>query len=121
MTKPANSRARRTSEHARQRQTRDRTPQQVADVISGLIARHGYANEQGERELSESWRKVVGDEMGGDSTTGNLRRGVLEIVVRNSIVLQELAFRKRELIRNLVEQLPERNIRDIRFRVGNIG
>jgi hypothetical protein len=49
---------------------------------------------------------------------GNVRRGVVEVTVSNSAALQELTFRKAELIARISAALPEQNICDIRFRVG---
>ena len=47
-----------------------------------------------------------------------IRRGVLEVVVDNSIVVQELTFKKTQLIASLAERIPERGIADLRFRIG---
>ena len=49
---------------------------------------------------------------------GRTRRGVLEITVRNSTIMQELVFQKTELIQTLTDRLPEAKISDLRFRVG---
>jgi hypothetical protein len=51
---------------------------------------------------------------------GGMRRGVLEVIVRSSAVLQELSFEKRRLVARLAQLLPLRRIRDVRFRVGEI-
>jgi predicted nucleic acid-binding Zn ribbon protein len=66
------------------------------------------------------WREAVGDEVTAHSRTGNIRRGVLEVVVRNSAVVQELTFRKHQLIKQLAKLNPGQKIRDLRFRVGPI-
>jgi len=42
---------------------------------------------------------------------------VLDIAVQNSAAMQELMFRKHNLVKELNEKLPGLNIRDIRFRV----
>ena len=49
--------------------------------------------------------------------TGKLSRGLLEVAVENSAVLQELAFSKQQIIAELNGLLDGQRIRDIRFRV----
>jgi hypothetical protein len=44
----------------------------------------------------------------------------LEVFVANSVVLQELTFRKADLLRKLAEKLPQFKIRDLRFRSGAV-
>jgi hypothetical protein len=49
---------------------------------------------------------------------GKIRRGVLEVLVGNSAVLQELTFQKKHLLDKIVAALPDQKIRDVRFRIG---
>lgn len=51
---------------------------------------------------------------------GQVRRGVLEVLVANSTVMQELSFEKTRLVARLAELVPEEKIRDLKFRVGTI-
>ena len=49
-----------------------------------------------------------------------LRRGVLEVEVANSALLQELAqFHKRRLLEALRQMLPGTPLHDLRFRAGS--
>ena len=49
---------------------------------------------------------------------GNVRRGVLEVIVGNSAALQELTFQKKHLLDKIAAALPDQKIRDVRFRIG---
>ena len=50
---------------------------------------------------------------------GGLRRGVLEILVDNAVLLQELAhYQKRRLLEKIRQRLPGMPINDLRFRAG---
>ena len=98
-----------------QRQQHPRGPQRIAEVLSRLMARSGYAQEQVAQEWQTVWGQVAGDAAAADSRVGRLRGGVLEIVVRNSSVLQELTFRKRELLKQLQQKVPKQTLREIRF------
>jgi hypothetical protein len=55
-----------------------------------------------------------------DTCPGNVKRGVLEVLVRNSSISSELAFLKSKIIKTLTKLAPEQQIRDLRFRVGTI-
>ena len=64
--------------------------------------------------------RAVGDALAEHTRPGRTRRGVLEVTVRNSTVMQELVFQKTELIQILTDRLPDAKISDLRFRVGVI-
>lgn len=103
-----------------QRQRYMRGPQRIAEVVSSLLARRGYAQVKSTAECSAAWQHAAGKELGQHSRAGSVKRGVLEVTVRNSAVLQELTFRKKQLLKRLTELAPERKIRELRFRVGAI-
>ena len=45
---------------------------------------------------------------------------MLEVTVSNSTIVQELTFQKQQILAELQAELPDANIRDLRFRVGTI-
>ena len=98
---------------------RHRGPQKLGDVLPQLMARRGYARLLSHDEFQEAWQEASGA-LSEQSRPGNLRRGVLEIMVNSSVVMQELAFQKRKLLQQLSERLPHQKIRDLRFTVGRI-
>lgn len=93
-----------------------RGPKPMAEVISALMARRGYAQQLAHDQFAEIWRQTVGQPLAADSCTGPFNRGVLQITVRNSSVLQELNFQKKQFLKRLQRTAPD--IRDLRFRVG---
>ncbi len=107
-------------EDIRNRQRFLAEPKQLADVISRLMARRGYAQQKSNDELRAVWAKTVGMRLAADSLPGNVRAGVLEIYVRNSSVLQELTFVKRRLLKQFNQNAEHQSVRDFRFRVGVI-
>lgn len=102
-------------------QRKKRHPQKIGDVISQLMARRGYARVLSEGQCAEVWKEVVGSDSVRRTRTGRMRRGVLEIVVDHPVVLQELNFRKRQLIQELNQKMPELRVRDLKFIVGQVG
>jgi predicted nucleic acid-binding Zn ribbon protein len=95
-------------------------PQRIGDVLAELMARRGYAREQSFERYAEVWRQVAGEMLAASSRATQVRRGVLEVLVSNSTMIQEIAFQKSELVKRLAAALPEENIRDLRLRVGPV-
>lgn len=96
-----------------------RDPQKIGDVVSDLLARRGYAQVAAQEECNRAWSTVVG-KLGKFSKATEVKRGVLQVIVTNSVVMQELTFRKPELITTISSELPNHQIKDLRFRVGVI-
>jgi predicted nucleic acid-binding Zn ribbon protein len=95
-------------------------PQHIGDVLSQLMARRGYARERSAGACAEAWRAAVGDRLAGSTKAAGIRRGVLDVLVKNSILMQEMNFQKRDLLARLAQLLPDENIRDLKFRVGPV-
>jgi len=95
-------------------------PKQMRDVLSQLLAKRGYAQVQTAATCDAAWREAVGQKLAADTRPGSVRRGVLEILVRNPSVSSELGFVKAKIVKTLTKLIPEQKIRDLRFRVGNM-
>lgn len=95
-------------------------PQPIAEVLSRLMARRGYAQVQSSVEWARVWQEAAGSHLAGDSRVGGMRGGVLEIVVRNSSVAQEAGFQKNALLGRVRELASGHVVRDLRFRVGDL-
>jgi hypothetical protein len=85
-----------------------------------LIARRGYARLQAATNCAEAWALAAGPQLVKFSRAGAIRRGVLEVLVANSTMLQEITYQKATIVKKLVELLPDEKIRDVKFRVGPI-
>jgi predicted nucleic acid-binding Zn ribbon protein len=95
-------------------------PQRIDDIFSELLVRRGYAREQTATAFAQAWAEAVGPQWAASSRAGRLSRGVLEVFVENSTLLQELTFQKQTLLAALSGRLPEQGIRDLRFRLGTV-
>lgn len=93
-------------------------PQSMADLMPRLMAQRGYGRLLSHDEFAEAWEQVAGN-LGSQSRVGQLRRGVLEVFVANSLVLQEMTFQKRKLLKAMMDQLPDHKIRDLKLSVGS--
>ena len=115
---PADEDERQLHDDYRRKQVRLPMAKPVGNVLSQLLAKRGYAQIQSAATCDAAWREAVGEKLAPHTRPGAVRRGVLEVLVRNSSVLQELAFVKTKVVRILIKLVPEQNIRDVRFRVG---
>jgi len=92
-------------------------PRSIASLVSRLMARTGYDREQGTGALADAWREAAPATLRGASQAGLVRRGVLEVFVTHSALVQEMGFHKREVLARLGELVPGEGITDIRCRV----
>lgn len=104
----------------KQRQRFSRRPKRMGNILAQLMARKGYAQDQSHSELESIWIEIAGPEWQQNTKVGVIRQGVLEIVVSNSSANQQLNFKKRKLLAELQARLPKNNIKDLRFRTGNV-
>jgi hypothetical protein len=104
----------------RQRQRFRRRPKKSANLVAQLMARKGYGQQQAIRELDDVWSAIAADTWRMQTRVGVIRGGILEVVFGNSVLNKRLEFDKKRLLAELQRQLPKNNIRDIRFRIGNL-
>src|SRR5262245_55376610 len=104
-----------------QASTRPARPEKLGEILSRLFAARGWGRRHERLRLEETWAEVVGQRASMHTRVGALRRGVLEIFVDSSVLLQELAhFQKRQLLEQLRARLTGVSINDLRFRSGTI-
>ena len=104
-----------------QRRFYGRRPKKIGDVMAQLITLRGYGRFQSDAALESAWQAAAGESLARYSRAGQIRRGRLEVTVTNSTIMQELTFQKQHILAELGRKLPDAKIRDIRFRIGNIG
>jgi predicted nucleic acid-binding Zn ribbon protein len=92
----------------------------MADVLSELLTRKGYARVRATASYAEAWAEAAGEMVARYTRVGAVRRGVLEVTVANSTLVQELTFQKRTILDALNRLLPDERIADVRYRVGPV-
>jgi hypothetical protein len=85
--------------------------------MSRLMARTGYDRELATQGLADAWRQAVSGPLRDGSQPGLVRRGVLEVFVSHSALVQELGFQKRDVLARLAELVPAAGISDVRCRL----
>ncbi len=94
-------------------------PERIGEIVARLFAARGWGRQQDRLRLERAWAEAAGAEYAASTRVSALRRHVLEIEVKNAMLLQELAqFHKRRLLEALRKALPGVTVADVRFRVG---
>jgi predicted nucleic acid-binding Zn ribbon protein len=106
---------------AEQRGFHGRKPRQIGSVFAELVSQRGYARVQATSEREAAWRALVGPELAALTEVAALRRGTLEVLVAHSLLMQELVFRKEELLAGLQAALPDAGVKQLRFQLGKTG
>ncbi len=98
-----------------------RGPKPLSEILGHLFAARGYGRLQALSELERAWMGAVGEPGCHQTRVGGVRRGVLNVTVAHSSLLEELStFQKPALLEALRREAPGTPIQDIRFRVGPI-
>jgi predicted nucleic acid-binding Zn ribbon protein len=92
-------------------------PKRIGALINQLMARRGYAQVFAAEGLQAVLQSEVGPAIAAAVKVGNIKRGVLNIYVTDSVTMQELAFRKRSLLKKMQAAQPDRVISDLRFHI----
>lgn len=95
-------------------------PEPIGNILAELMARRGLGRVQSSAALEAAWRQAAGELLARYSRPGPVRRNTLDVVVANSVLLQEMTFQKASLLSRLAILLPDCEIRDLRFRLGAI-
>lgn len=103
-----------------ERQTWQRRPKKLGDVLTRLMARKGYAQQISKDDIQTVWQNLIPPQWQEQTQVGNLNRGTLEIVVTSTVLRQRLEFERQNLLKQLQRQLPQNKIKEIRFRIGNL-
>ena len=105
---------------AEERKYHGRSPKRIGNVIAQLVNRRGYAQIHVAGEREDAWHAIVGEQFAKRSRFAALRRGTFEVLVANSLMMQELAFRKEELLKALQQILPDAGVKQLKFKIGKI-
>lgn len=96
-------------------------PVALKEALSQLFTARGWGRLQERLQLEQAWAEAAGPEIARQTSVNGLRRGVLEVVVGNAILLQELShFHKRRVLEHLRRLLPGAALNDVRFRAGPV-
>lgn len=97
----------------------NRGPENIADILGRLFTSRGWGRKNDRLRLERAWAEAAGPVLLKDTRVNGLRRGVLEVEVKNAVLIQELTqFHKRGLLGQLRQLLPGVTLTDLKFRAG---
>lgn len=97
-----------------------RKPKAVKNVVADVIAKRGYASTGASERVAEAWAEAAGPVLARHSRAGALRRGVLEVLVASSVMMQEIQFHRPRLLADVQRALPDARITGLKLRVGRV-
>ena len=98
----------------------DDGPRRLGDFVKLFLRKNGLDRAVKIKSLAESWGLALGDpRLAPHTRPGTVRSGILKVEVDSPVLLQELNFRRREVVKKLAELAPEAGVKDIRFIIGN--
>jgi hypothetical protein len=94
-------------------------PENLGDILGRLFAARGWGRKSERQKLEAAWAEAAGPQLLKDTRVAVVRRGVMEIEVKSSVLMQELAqFHKRKLLGRLRTLLPSTTLTDLKFKAG---
>ena len=94
-------------------------PEKISDVLGRLFTSRGWGRKNDRLRLEAAWAEAVGAKLLKDTRVMGLKRGVLEVEVKNAVLMSELAqYHKRDLLAKLRDHLKGATVTDIKFRAG---
>ena len=100
---------------------RNRKPSEcepVSNIIDALLRRCHGGEGQNARIVWTFWDEVVGEDLAQNAQPAAFKNRILIVHVSGSVWLQELHFRKNDLIDRLNQAAGSRVVEDIRFKLG---
>ena len=92
-------------------------PENLADILGRLFTSRGWGRKNDRLRLESAWAAAAGEELLKDTAVLGMRRGVLEVAVRNATLMAELTnFHKRTLLTKLRAAMPGVTLTDLKFR-----
>ncbi len=94
-------------------------PEPIGDILTRLFTSRGWTRRLERQRLESLWTDICPESYRSDSRVLSLKRGILEIEVRSTVLMQELAqFHERSLLAKLQTKLANPKLKKIKFRLG---
>ena len=100
------------------RQFHPRKAKSMNNVVARIMSETGVGQTQSQQQIRNAWTAAAGKAIATVTAPGKLRRGVLEIIVESSAVMQQLVFKKSQLLLSINDCYNSADIKDLRFKVG---
>lgn len=92
----------------------------IADIVKSVFTRIEGEKNFIKEDIEASWREVGGEAANRHSKPVALKRKTLVVHVDSPAWIQELIFKKRELLKALKRKLGKDKISEIQFKIGEL-
>ncbi len=89
-------------------------------LIKEISHSHGFAVRLGEYRLQKQWKALVGKAVASHTWPARIKFHKLHVAVENSVWLHQLMYLKTTLMEKIQSEMPELNLQDIIFMIGEI-
>lgn len=97
--------------------TDNKGPENLSDILGRLFTSRGWGRKNDRLRLESAWATAAGEALMKDTAVLGMKRGVLEVAVRNATLMSELTnFHKRGLLTKLRAVMPGVTLTDLKFR-----
>ena len=97
--------------------TDNKGPENLSDILGRLFTSRGWGRKNDRLRLESAWATAAGEALLKDTAVLGMKRGVLEVAVRNATLMSELTnFHKRGLLSKLRAAMPGVTLTDLKFR-----
>ena len=90
----------------------------IGDVVRSVVSRLAAQKSIGKEAVDASWKESVGEEGFKHSRPVAVRQKVLTVRVDSSAWLEELALKKRRILKAMKQRIGRDKLTEIRFRIG---
>lgn len=92
----------------------------LSTVLKKVLKKKGWDTKVREHRVFDVWENEVGEPIAKNARPKSINRGVLFVIAKSSVWVQELTLKKSEIIKRLNSQLDGELIKDIKFAQGEI-
>src|SRR6476646_10765496 len=97
----------------------EKGPEHLKDILSRMFTLRGWGRRSARLHLERAWDEAIESRYREQTRVMRLYRGVLEVEVKDAVLMQELSsFHRRKLLAKLKTSLPNEHVKDLKFRTG---
>ncbi len=89
----------------------------IKDIINSFIKKTKIKEMAESNFILENWEKIVGKDISQVISPIRLYKDKLFISVKNSVIMEEMVYRKKELIEKINSVFKENKIKNIIFKI----
>ncbi|MCX8092647.1 MAG: DUF721 domain-containing protein [Candidatus Goldbacteria bacterium] len=91
--------------------------QHIKDIIEKLIKKTKFKELNETNFILENWEEIVGKDIADNTFPVKLYKHTLFINVKNSVIMEEMIYKKNELIEKINSVFKEKKIKNIIFKI----